>query len=85
MDHLESNNLLSPGQFGFRAGRSGVSSLLCYYDRVTEIIQEINGWADCIYLDFNKAFDRVLHSRLLWKVRKMVELLVIYFSGCRTF
>ena len=30
--------------------------------------QERNGWADCIYLDLKKAFDKVLHRRLLWKL-----------------
>ncbi len=29
------------------------------------------GWADCIYLDLRKAFDKVLHRRLIWKLEKI--------------
>ena len=31
-------------------------------------IQERNGWADCTHLDFKKAFEKVSHRRLLWKL-----------------
>ncbi len=34
-----------------------------------DIIQEREGWADCIYLDLKKAFDKVPHKRLIWKLR----------------
>ncbi len=34
-----------------------------------DIIQEREGWADCIYLDLKKAFDKVPHKRLIWKQR----------------
>ncbi|XP_069178524.1 repetitive organellar protein-like [Procambarus clarkii] len=37
-------------------------------DRATEILQERDGWVDCIYLDLKKAFNRVLHKRLFWKL-----------------
>ncbi len=39
-----------------------------YYDRVAETMQERGGWVDSIYLDFKKAFDRVPHKRLIWKL-----------------
>ena len=69
VDMLEKQNMLTGKQFGFRQGRSCVSNLLCYYDRVTEIIQERDGWVDSIYLDFSKAFDKVPHKRLIWKLQ----------------
>ena len=36
--------------------------------RVIDIVQERDGWTDCIYLDLKKAFDKVPHKRLLWKL-----------------
>ena len=49
-------------------GRSCVTNLLSFYSRVMDITQERDGWEDCIYLDFKKAFDKVLHKRLLWNL-----------------
>ena len=68
---LEDNGLLSDCQFGFRKGRSCTTNLLCYYSRIVDIIQEREGWADGIYLDLMKAFDKVPHKRLLWKLERM--------------
>ena len=61
--------MISGKQFGFRKGRSCVSNLLSYYTRITEKVQERDGWTDSIYLDFKKAFDRVPHQRLVWKLK----------------
>ena len=69
VNHLERNKLLSDKQFGFRSKRSCVANLLSFYDRVTEVLQEREGWVDCIYLDLKKAFDKVPHNRLKWKLR----------------
>ena len=65
---LEENNAITNKQFGFREGRSCVSNLLCFYDRVSDILQERDGWVDCIYLDLKKAFDKVSHTKLIWKL-----------------
>ena len=69
VDYLEENELVTQKQFGFRKGRSCVTNLLSFYTRVSESIQERDGWVDSIYLDFKKAFDRVPHRRLIWKIR----------------
>ena len=69
VEMLEKQNILTRNQFGFRQGRSCVSNLLCFYDRVTDTIQERDGWVDSIYLDFSKAFDKVPHKRLIWKLQ----------------
>ena len=68
-EYLESENILSERQFGFRKGRSCVSNLMCFYSRVTDILQHREGWVDAIYLDLRKAFDKVPHNRLLWKLK----------------
>ncbi|XP_050692945.1 uncharacterized protein LOC126983856 [Eriocheir sinensis] len=62
------HNLITNNQYGFRKGRSCVTNLLSFYSRVTDKLQERDGWVDCIYLDLMKAFDKVPHSRLLWKL-----------------
>ena len=69
VEHLETNDMLSKRQFGFRKGRSCVSNLSSFYTRMSEILQKREGWVDSIYLDFKKAFDRVPHRRLLWKLQ----------------
>ena len=69
--HLEENKLVSERQFGFRKGRSCVTNLLSYYSRVIDAVQERDGWVDSVYLDLRKAFDKVPHRRLLWKLENM--------------
>ena len=70
MDYLERNGKLSEKQFGFRKGRSCITNLLSFYSRVIEIVDQKGGWADCVYLDLKKAFDKVSHKRLIWKLEK---------------
>ena len=57
--------------FGFRKGRSCVTNLLSFYMRVIDEVQDREGWVDAMYLDIRKAFDRVPHKRLLWKMNHM--------------
>ena len=67
MDHLESNNLLSRHQHGFRSNRSCLTQLLEYFLEIHEIIDERDP-VDAIYLDCQKAFDTVPLKRLLAKL-----------------
>ncbi|MCP3680120.1 MAG: reverse transcriptase family protein, partial [Gammaproteobacteria bacterium] len=55
-------------QPGFRKGKSCVTNLLNFYSRVIDEVQERDGWVDCVYLDLKKAFDKVPHRRLIWKL-----------------
>ena len=88
INFLEDHKLLSEQQFGFRKGRSCVTNLLSFYSRVVDKIQEREGWMDCIYLDLKKAFDKVPHTRLLWKLEycgglkgKMLKWIESYLRG----
>ena len=69
MRHLEEKNVLTNCQYGFRKGRSCTANLLSYYAKVFDIVQERDGWVDSVYLDLKKAFDKVPHKRLLWKIK----------------
>ena len=68
--YLETNNLLNQGQHGFRSGRSCLTQLIDYYNRVLHQC-ETGANVDVIYLDFAKAFDKVDHNILLSKIRNM--------------
>jgi hypothetical protein len=68
MKHMIENNLLSDKQHGFVPGRSCVTQLLEVLDAWTEVL-DCGGRIDAVYLDFAKAFDTVLHQRLLVKLR----------------
>ena len=69
VDHMKKNLLFSPKQFGFISGRSTTLQLLYVLDKWTEILDN-GGNLDCVYLDFMKAFDKVPHHRLLYKLRR---------------
>ena len=68
MRYLEETGSLEECQFGFRNGKSCTTNLLSFYSRLVDIVQERDGWVDCVYLDLRKAFDKVPHKRLLWKL-----------------
>ena len=67
--HLEGNNLIGDSQHGFRNKRSCLTSLLDFFASVIDTYDTgKNKAAKIIYLDFQKAFDKVPHERLLVKV-----------------
>ena len=68
---LENKGILTNKQYGFRKKRSCGTNLLSFYSRVIDITQEREGWVDCVYLDLKKAFDKVPHERLLWKLENI--------------
>ena len=64
LKYLKDNNILSNRQYGFLPGRSTVLQLLNVLHQWTEAIDNVLH-VDVIYCDFMKAFDKVLHKRLL--------------------
>ena len=88
MDFLEENNLLNSNQPGFRPNDSCESQLL-------SIVHDIYSSFDChpslevrgIFLDISKAFDRVWHEGLLYKIQSIgisgipLKLIESFLSG----
>ena len=63
------NNLVGGSQHGFRNKRSCLTSLLDFYAQVIDTYDTDNNKAvDLVYLDFQKAFDKVPHERLMAKL-----------------
>lgn len=67
MDHLENYKLLSDAQHGFRRHRSCESQLILCVNDIAKSLD--SGYqTDVILLDFQKAFDKVSHLKLLYKL-----------------
>jgi hypothetical protein len=67
MNYFKENNLFSTKQYGFIKGRSTVAQLLKVCDDWTRALDS-GKQVDVIYTDFEKAFDKVPHKRLLSKL-----------------
>ncbi len=65
--YLEDNKLIFESQHGFRNKKSCLTNLLEFTKFVSDKIDEGKP-VDVIYLDFQKAFDKVPHERLLIKL-----------------
>ena len=68
LHHLELHSLLSDHQYGFRPGRSCELQLLRIVNEWTLCLDERKP-TDILYLDFQKAFDKVPHIRLISKLQ----------------
>ena len=69
VDYLESKEIISNEQHGFRSGRSTLSQLLVHFDQVFSGVLQGND-TDTIFLDYAKAFDKVDHELLILKMLK---------------
>lgn len=65
--HMESNNLFSDSQYGFRSNRSTADLLTVITDRIYTALNK-SGEARAVALDISKAFDKVWHAGLLKKL-----------------
>ena len=68
--HLEGNNLLKNSQHGFRRRRSCLTNLLEFFHEVFTEHDRCKA-VDVVYMDFQKAFDKVPFRRLMLKIRAL--------------
>jgi ribonucleases P/MRP protein subunit RPP40 len=67
MSHLDKLSLIRDSQHGFTRGRSCLTNLLEFLEKITLELDEGKP-VDLIYLDFAKAFDKVPYERLFRKL-----------------
>ena len=64
MDFLIKHTLINPSQHGFLKEKACLTNLLCFLEEITKWVDD-GSPVDVIYLDFQKAFDKVPHQRLI--------------------
>ena len=68
--YMKTNTLFSRKQYGFIRGRSTTLQLLKVMEEWTQAL-DLGNSIDIIYMDFKKAFDKVPHQRLIYKIRAL--------------
>ena len=67
--YLSNNDLIYSKQYGFLPMKSTNAQLLRYFNDISSHM--LNGCqVDSVYLDFSKAFDSIVHNKLLFKLEK---------------
>ncbi|GAB0197984.1 mitochondrial enolase superfamily member 1 [Grus japonensis] len=61
--HVQDNQVIRPSQHGFMKGRSCLTNLISFYDKLTHLVDEGRA-VDVVCLDLSKAFVAVSHSIL---------------------
>ena len=68
VEFLIKHKLINTSQHGFLKARSCLTNLLCFLEEITKWVDD-GSPVDVVYLDFQKAFYKVPHQRLLLKLK----------------
>ena len=68
VEFLVKHQLINTYQHGFLKARSCLTNFLCFLEEITKWVDDCSP-VDVVYLDFQKAFDKVPHQRLLLKLK----------------
>ena len=68
MEFPVKHKLINTSQHGFLKARSCLTNLLCFLEEITKWVDDRSP-VDVVYLDFQKAFDKVPHKKLLLKLK----------------
>ena len=72
MDFLIKHKLINPSQHGFQKAKSCLTNLLCFLEEIMKWVDD-GSQVDVIYLDFQKAFDKVPHQKTNDAMREAVR------------
>lgn len=67
--HFLRNNLFAQNQFGFLPSRSTTLQMLRFMDILTNAVEGGNE-VDVVYTDLEKAFDKISHDKLIFKLER---------------
>ena len=67
MTHFDSNDILSPFQHGFRSKHSCETQLISFTQEIFDNLED-GKQTDLIIMDFSKAFNKVDHNLLIYKL-----------------
>ena len=69
--YLNSNNLITRNQSGFRPGDSTTNQLLFLVDEIHQAFEDRNSLeVRAVFLDISKGFDKVWHDGLIFKLKQ---------------
>ena len=66
VEFLVKHKLINTSQHGFLKARSCLTNFILFFEEITKWVDD-GSPVDVVYLDFQKAFDKVPHQRLLLK------------------